>query len=78
MTTLVIDKCSPRDPTLSCLQRYEAQMRGSFWPTPAGWLWSGSIDVLKPWVTCPYCGAAIPELTPAMLRAMDDPTEDGN
>ena len=79
MTTIVIDKCSAIDPTLSCLERYEAQMRGSFWPSPAGWLWSGSTDVLNPWTSCPFCGFKIPALTPAMLRAMDDPgADDGN
>ena len=75
MTTIVVAKCSSRDPTLSCLARYEAQMRGSFWPSSIGWLWSGSMDVTKRWEVCPWCANPIPELTPAMLRAMDDPSE---
>ena len=76
MTTIVIDKCSGRDPTLACLQRHEAQRTGRFWPSPAGWLWSGSMDVTKKWEVCPWCGQPIPELTPAILRAMDDPGAD--
>ena len=76
MTTIVVTKCSSRDHTLSCLQRYEAQnIRRSFWPTEAGWLWSGSYDVTKKWEVCPWCGNPLPELTPAVLRAMDDPSE---
>jgi hypothetical protein len=73
MTTIVVLKCSSRDPTLACLKRHEAQERGAFWPSPAGWLWSGSMDVLKKWEVCPWCGSPIPELTPVILRAMDDP-----
>lgn len=76
MTTIVIDKCSSKDPTLACLQRHEAQRNGRFWPSPAGWLWSGSMDVTKKWEVCPWCGQPIPELTPAILRAMDDPGAD--
>ena len=81
MTTIVINKCSSRDPTLACLKRHEAQERGAFWPSPAGWLWSGSMNVTKRWDICPWCGNPIPELTPAILRAMDDPgleDDDGN
>ena len=76
MTTIVIDKCSSKDPTLACLQRHEAQRNGRFWPSPAGWLWSGSMDVTRKWEVCPWCGQPIPELTPAILRAMDDPGAD--
>ena len=76
MSTIVINKCSSRDPTLACLARHEAQERGSFWPSPAGWLWSGSMDVTKRWDVCPWCGSGLPELTPAVLRAMDDPGYD--
>lgn len=76
MTTIVVTRCSSKDPTLACLQRHEAVMRGSFWPSPAGWLWSGSMDVTKKWEVCPWCGASLPELTPAILRAMDDPGAD--
>ncbi len=77
MTTIVIDRCSSKDPTLACLARHEATMRGAFWPSPVGWLWSGSLDVLKPWDKCPWCGSGLPVLTPIMLKAMDDPGEEG-
>ncbi len=77
MTTIVIDKCSTRDHTLACLKRHEAQnIRKTFWPSAAGWLWSGGMDVTKAWDICPWCGSPLPELTPAILRAMDDPGED--
>jgi hypothetical protein len=39
------------------------------------------MDVLKKWEVCPWCGNPIPELTPVILRAMDDPgleDDDGN
>lgn len=75
MNGIVIDRCSSKDPTLACLARHEATMRGAFWPSTVGWLWSGSLDVLKPWDTCPWCGNGLPVLTPTMLRAMDDPCE---
>lgn len=74
---MIRDTCHPTDPTRSCAARYEAQDRGSFWPSTIGWLWSGSMDVLRPWATCPFCEAPLPVLTPTLLRVMDDPCEDG-
>lgn len=75
----MIDRlCSERDPTKSCLERYEAVRRGSFWHSYElkGWLWSGSTDVTAPWVTCPWCGQRLPSLTDAILRALDEPEEE--
>ena len=72
---MIKDFCSQTDPTKSCMQRYMAQDHGTFWPSRAGWLWSGSKDVLYPWQVCPFCGAPLPVITPTLLAAMDDPDD---
>ena len=60
-------RCSPTNAQQSCKPRYEAVRKGTMWYSVEahGWLWSGSECVLRPWLTCPYCGEGLPTLTQA-------------
>lgn len=53
--------CSPNDPRLACDGRRDAGLRGEFYWTPKGYVWSAFADLhVGRWTRCPWCEGPLP------------------